>query len=455
MRAANAANAQKSTGPKTVAGKQKSSMNAVTHAMTCDKLLFLPGESTEKFDAEVAQWVRDLGAKTAPEIAQVKTAVYCLWKAERADKADVCAVNGAVHKIEDAFDDAQAADAKALEVVPNLASQPKETVARLMSSRAGCAFLIGQFGLLEQRLSTHCSFEVSQRSYALQLGGRDPKDLFRDPVVMELNRNYLGGIHGPGFFTAEMAAQVFMDDRPEGMTNNEFQRRLGMLVDDLPSIHDGRARLQEYVQERIVTLTERLELMEFREKRDRATAIGEAESDVTAAGDRRQRYAATSRHISHAALRMLITLKHERRKFGEGEQEGANEETSPAAETAPRELNHEEPPAAPTPATAAEAPQASPKPAVTSRGKNEPVATQAVDGVGINNASTALSEQDHEAIQAHYRQSLAKLEAHLKLGGPPAEEVHHGEHRDHGEKVGDESENGTKIRSHPRFPVTG
>jgi hypothetical protein len=246
---------------------------------------------------------------------------------------------------------------------------------------------------------------------------------------MELNRNYLGGIHGPGFFTAEMAAQVFMDDRPPEMTNNEFQRRLGMLVADLPSIHEGRARLQEYVQERIVTLSERLELMEFREKRDRATAIGEAESDATAAGDRRQRYAATSRRISHAALRMLINLKHERRKFGEGELEGVDEETSQGAEAAPaeclqpqemaQESNHEEPAAAP--ATAAEAAQPTPAPAVIGHGKNEPVATQVVGGVGRNNAPAARaavaptvpSGYNHDAFMALVEEGKKEF-AHLR-----------------------------------------
>jgi hypothetical protein len=255
---------------------------------------------------------------------------------------------------------------------------------------------------------------------------------------MELNRNYLGGIHGPGFFTAEMAAQVFMDDRPEEMTNNEFQRRLEMLVTDLPSIYDGRARLQQYVQERIVTLTERLELMEFREKRDRATAIGEAESDVTAAGDRRKRYAATSVRISHAALRMLITLKNERRKFEEGEPQGVDEEASPAAQAAPApaqgpevysampESNRHESSAAP--ANGAEALDPGAVPAVANHGKNEPVTTQVPGNTGRNNAPAAspaavsrfLARYDHDALVAlvaRSKQELARLREKETRGG--------------------------------------
>jgi hypothetical protein len=177
--------------------------------------------------------------------------------------------------------------------------------------------------------------------------------------------------------------------------------------------------------------------MEFREKRDRATAIGEAESDVTATGDRRQRYAATSRRISHAALRMLITLKNERRKFGEGELEDVDEETSPTAEAAPAEAgaeclqpqdtapesNHDEPAAVAAPATAAtaESPQPAPAPAATGRGKNEPVTTQVVGGVSRNNAPapraavapTVPPGHDHDAFLRLVEEGMKEF-AHLR-----------------------------------------
>jgi hypothetical protein len=85
MKRANKRNAQASTGPKSALGKQTASLNGVTHGQTCTKLIFLPGESTEKFDADVAVWSRRLGARTEPEIAQVRAAVYSLLKAERAE----------------------------------------------------------------------------------------------------------------------------------------------------------------------------------------------------------------------------------------------------------------------------------------------------------------------------------------------------------------------------------
>ncbi|WP_141701773.1 hypothetical protein [Methyloceanibacter marginalis] len=48
--AANKANAKKSTGPKTEAGKSCSSMNALTHGLTAKTVLIL-GESGDSFEA--------------------------------------------------------------------------------------------------------------------------------------------------------------------------------------------------------------------------------------------------------------------------------------------------------------------------------------------------------------------------------------------------------------------
>src|SRR3954454_20270352 len=45
---ANRQNAQKSTGPKTASGKQRSSRNATTHGIYCQHLV-LPGESQQLF----------------------------------------------------------------------------------------------------------------------------------------------------------------------------------------------------------------------------------------------------------------------------------------------------------------------------------------------------------------------------------------------------------------------
>ena len=46
---ANRLNAKKSTGPKTVLGKRRSSLNSITHGLTCEKNVSI-GENKKEFE---------------------------------------------------------------------------------------------------------------------------------------------------------------------------------------------------------------------------------------------------------------------------------------------------------------------------------------------------------------------------------------------------------------------
>ena len=330
MKAANKRNAQLSTGPKTSVGRETASRNAVSHGMTCTKEIFLASESPEKFKADLVVWSRQLGAKTEPEIAQVSTALYNLVKVERADRAEVCAVNEAVDKINDTFDDQKQAEVQ--QWILDLPENIKETHAKLMGSTAGCAWLLSQFNVLSVRLSTYPTLDVSQRAFALQLGGHNPKDLFRDPVVWGINKAYFGAIGAPEGFTAEGVGEVLQHDGPfPGISPTELVRRLELMVIDLPTVAEGHQLLQDYVQEWIDRLTERKGLIQFREDRDRANAVGKAELDASAEGDKRKRHANASTRISQSSIRLLFTMKQERRKYGEEDLDDPGPEDGPAA----------------------------------------------------------------------------------------------------------------------------
>lgn len=94
MRAANRANAQKSTGPRTEEGKRRSRLNAVKHGLASRSLetVVLPGEDPAEFAALEA----DLIARTAPSGALERQAVRemaaALWRARRAPAAEVAAL---------------------------------------------------------------------------------------------------------------------------------------------------------------------------------------------------------------------------------------------------------------------------------------------------------------------------------------------------------------------------
>jgi hypothetical protein len=330
MRAANKANAQKSTGPKNT---DKTRFNGVVHGMSSQEILFLEGEDPQEFWTEVDQWCQESDARTGYERACIADAVYSRWVKRRVINSQVHAVNDAVDKINYHF--LEKKEAEVQELIPQLKEKPALTVTALMNSTAGCVFLINEFTVLSERLTRIYSFEVSQRREALRAGGHCPKDLFRDKVVAELNRSYLGSINGPGGFTAAGAANAFIDDQPGTMSDGEFERRLEPLVVDLPAVEEGHAQLQLYVNQWLERLTERKELVGYREEREKQTAIGKAQVDVSAEGEKRNRYLNQSVRTFQAAMRLMLAFKADRRKQGDQDECETTPEVDPVREEVP------------------------------------------------------------------------------------------------------------------------
>ena len=79
---ANRANAARSTGPRTSAGKAAASGNALTHGLRSQRIL-LPGESAAAFDQFCAALRADLGAEGALEEALADRIVALLWRLRR------------------------------------------------------------------------------------------------------------------------------------------------------------------------------------------------------------------------------------------------------------------------------------------------------------------------------------------------------------------------------------
>ena len=84
---ANRANAKKSTGPVTPAGKAASSMNALKHGLTA-KALVIPGETAEDFTAFHSSVVDDLAPSGALQEELASRIALLLWRLRRAAKAE-------------------------------------------------------------------------------------------------------------------------------------------------------------------------------------------------------------------------------------------------------------------------------------------------------------------------------------------------------------------------------
>src|SRR5690348_15849588 len=80
-RAANARNAQKSTGPRSPDGKMRSRFNALKHGMRAATPV-LPGEDPAAFDARLDAWTADLRPRDDVERVLVRRAVQISWQLE-------------------------------------------------------------------------------------------------------------------------------------------------------------------------------------------------------------------------------------------------------------------------------------------------------------------------------------------------------------------------------------
>ena len=92
---ANRRNAQKSTGPRTTAGKVQARLNAITHGILAKEAVVMDGDGVENA-ADFAQLVTDLHAQLRPQDAVehvlVDRIAACYWRLRRAQRYEVGAV---------------------------------------------------------------------------------------------------------------------------------------------------------------------------------------------------------------------------------------------------------------------------------------------------------------------------------------------------------------------------
>jgi hypothetical protein len=75
------------TGPRSGAGKEKSSRNAATHGLTCKKFFLIPDETEEEFLAHAQIWADEYAADSSPAIqALLQDLVEAHWLQKRASR---------------------------------------------------------------------------------------------------------------------------------------------------------------------------------------------------------------------------------------------------------------------------------------------------------------------------------------------------------------------------------
>ena len=80
-------NGQKSQGPKTPEGEDRSRFDALKHGLTA-KLPLLPGEDAQEYQARLDAWIAALQPRNSVEHYLVVRAVNLTWKLDRAQRAE-------------------------------------------------------------------------------------------------------------------------------------------------------------------------------------------------------------------------------------------------------------------------------------------------------------------------------------------------------------------------------
>jgi hypothetical protein len=181
--AANRANAQLSTGPRTAAGLAKSSQNAVKSALT-GRTVLLPTDDVQEYSTFLAGFQSDLQPLGQLETELVQIIVDCFWRLRRIQALEFALYAHGHSQFEHAFDD-----------------QPEE-------NRSGMILL-----------QTHMTYEKQFRNWQIQEARLDRKKM---KAMSELNRLQAERTSAEATESAE--ATAIPDHR--SMSDDEFFRAL-------------------------------------------------------------------------------------------------------------------------------------------------------------------------------------------------------------------------------------
>ena len=147
--AANRANAARSTGPKTVAGKEAARRNAMTHGLT-GRGVVIPGED----EHEVALRVAALEERLVPDgdvlgTLLVRQVAIASIRVERAYRHETALAAERMRRAGDVYDDGR--QVLAAEILGELAVDPATARRRLIAAPEGVDALLGRLGALKAK----------------------------------------------------------------------------------------------------------------------------------------------------------------------------------------------------------------------------------------------------------------------------------------------------------------
>ncbi len=350
---ANRRNAQKSTGPTSQAGRDKTRFNALKHGMRA-RLPVLPGEDGASFRARLDTWTASLEPRDDLERYLVERAVNVSWQLDRADRAWAARLKADLLSAGSAQALAQADEALILgrrlfwdprgpvELYPQYKAsigdpmrvswsqdiedpdEPARLVNRLEGTTLGCAWLLDRWNELGDLLEDGLKWQAPDRFKATRLLGKQPLEPLDDLQVR--------WIHLCVSAMDPECKGEFNDLRTE-LDSAEWKRFVERLEardawrEKPEEAEVARAALLELVSEQ----EERLEtLLAAHLERESAADPDALGFQDTAEGERLRRYQMA---CNRTLLRILETLRKRHRESDQAKGGGKRTRKSPGAES--------------------------------------------------------------------------------------------------------------------------
>src|SRR4051812_18435169 len=163
-------NAQKSTGPRSEAGKKSASMNSYKHGL-CAKKMALPVEDAALLEEKLAWWAEHYAPETPGEYELIEMAVTASVQRDRSRRYLTAALSEQVLNAERRWDEAR--EDEVLALVKLLDKEPAAAVARLRRTGHGCRWLLGRWTGLAERLASPRGWRPADCLEAIRLQGQD------------------------------------------------------------------------------------------------------------------------------------------------------------------------------------------------------------------------------------------------------------------------------------------
>jgi hypothetical protein len=336
----NRRNAQRSTGPKSQAGKERSRFNALKHGCRAT-LPILPGEDPEAYQERLDAWIDKFQPRDAVETYMVERAVQASWQLDRADRAEAATMVEAADELalgrareilalgETLFrapargrepDGVRVSDGDDRPLSwpfdPEHPRHPEHVVVELEGMAQGCTWLLQRWAALGEALDGGRIWRAVDRLRAIRLLGKQPLDAVADETVLSI---YLAcqamDPHGP-----DLLAEPLIDLlHPEAMAAHQRQTErfaTARAERSPPDAVAGRAALRAIVSAAVARLEALWE--------DRAKAEAEAPSLSEASARMPHRVKETLEWLwkhqarcSRSLCRMFDELRKVRRDFGD------------------------------------------------------------------------------------------------------------------------------------------